>query len=216
MKTRLATILFAASVGLTLAAPAQAAFTYYYFGNLFTDITNSNPPPGTYDTSMSVTGSFTVNDKIMSPTLQDISALVLGYSFNDGRQTLNDGNSTIDAFDMSTDASGSPVLWRISVGVNIPLPIPTTVGDVRQQIITRNDLLVLDQGLMQVCTSVNPSGSCKSDSVDMASNQNRAGSWSVAPTAVPEPATLAPFLVGLASMAFVARRPYRTRAVKTD
>ena len=96
-----------AALGLT-TSPAKALVIYSYTGNNFDTIDDFTPPAGSYDTSMSVSGSFTL--AALLPSLfpvTDIRADVLSYSFSDGRQTLDDGNSTVSNFIMSTASDGS-------------------------------------------------------------------------------------------------------------
>ena len=66
--------------------PARASTVYTYTGNFFNEFVNQNPPSGTYDASMRVTGSFEVATPL-APNLsfQDIKADVLHFSFFDGR-----------------------------------------------------------------------------------------------------------------------------------
>ena len=64
---------------------------------------------------MSVTGSFSVNSSLEAMPIGDISGLVTGYSFNDGRTTLTESNSSIHIFKVATDALGQITEWDIDV-----------------------------------------------------------------------------------------------------
>ncbi len=164
--------------------PAGAAVFYSYAGTNFTNISDPDPPAGTYDTTMSVTGSFTVAAPLLSlPPSTDISASVSSYSFGDGRQTLDNGNSTVDVFRMSTDAAGSPSAWFI--GLFAPFPSPTNVGDPFGAITTRNDAAIVDVGRITNCTTV--AGSGCTVSVQDRGSAFTTGTWTVTPTVVPLP-----------------------------
>lgn len=192
---------------VALAAPAKAVVMYSYTGNNFNVFSNETPPTGTYDTSMSVTGTFTVAAPLVSFSG---SISPLSYSFNDGRNTLDDANSSVFTFLMSTDAGGAPLLWQISIDTAVP---PTAVGDQELAIATENSsVFVSDTGSILSCISAS-SGTCTDFNFDRGSIQNSAGSWTVASVAVPEPSSLALVLVGLSLLGgFARRRPAARRA----
>ena len=83
-----------AASGLT-PSPAKAVVIHSYTGKNFDTFRDTQPPLGSYDAMMSVSGIFTVAAPLLSlGSLTDISASVLSYSFSDGRQTLDDSNSS--------------------------------------------------------------------------------------------------------------------------
>jgi type IV secretory pathway protease TraF len=50
----------ALAAAMAFSSPAQAATVYSYIGPLFTNTSDATPPDGAYDTSMRITGSFSV------------------------------------------------------------------------------------------------------------------------------------------------------------
>ncbi|MEM7224874.1 MAG: hypothetical protein AAF495_17980 [Pseudomonadota bacterium] len=105
---------FALAIGL-LSAPSSghaALFTYDYVGNPFT--TTFAP----YAPGDRVTGTFTVDlpTNLNVTPLTDITADLVSFSFSDGVQTIaGTGNTTINGFDIETDATGAIVGWFISL-----------------------------------------------------------------------------------------------------
>jgi hypothetical protein len=97
-----------------LSAPVAAfaqttTYTYNPVGQTFTDVA------GTYVTSMSVTGFFQTANRLPAGLGgADISGDIVGYSFSDGVQTLNDGNSYIVQAVVSTDGSGRLMTWGLT------------------------------------------------------------------------------------------------------
>jgi hypothetical protein len=91
---------------------------YMYTGNRYTFTQDSNPPAGTYDNTMNITGSFTVDNPLPGDlNLADITAPVQHFSFFDGRNTITDKNfDFLLDFSVSTDASGALTAWNIDVG----------------------------------------------------------------------------------------------------
>ena len=135
-----------------LASAAPAAAIYQYAGDNYTDIFNDAPPAGTYTTSMSVTGSFTLASPLaMGET--DISGLVTSYVFNDGRSTLTEGNSQLaEGSTFFVDGVGdittwSLKIWEINLAAGDWVPIITLYT-------------TFDQANIGVCGAVNASGEC--------------------------------------------------------
>ncbi len=189
-------------------SPAGAAVVYSYIGNNFTTFTDSTPvPAGTYDMTMQVTGSFTVMAPLLSlPSMTDISASVLSYSFSDGRQTLDNGNSTFGIFRMSSDAAGSPTAWQLDV--ISAFPVPSMVGDVSRRIITANEppSTPFDLGNIIECTSIFvATGTCSSALGDDAIRRATPGTWTVTPAVVPLPPAVLLFGSGLVALFGFAR-----------
>ncbi|MDJ0850378.1 MAG: PEP-CTERM sorting domain-containing protein [Myxococcota bacterium] len=86
--------------------------TYVYQGNNFDMFQDSTPPVGSYDETMAVSGSFTIS----TPLAPDLEAFDVGatvFSFSDGRQTLDDGNSSLFVGGrVWTDENGDLVNWQ--------------------------------------------------------------------------------------------------------
>jgi hypothetical protein len=102
-------------VALLGANPSHAIVRYSYTGNTYQAFVDQTPPTGSYTPAMAITGSFELAAPLPpSSPRQDISASVLAFSFDDGRQTITDANvlssSTIE---VSTDAAGNIEEWVI-------------------------------------------------------------------------------------------------------
>lgn len=110
------------TVGIALAFSTQAyaSTIYTYSGNQFNEFKDDygnigGSVPGSYDTSMSVTGFFELTSSLVfNQLLTDLSSLVIDYEFTDGRNVLNTSNSFIEKFTFTTDSSGI-VDWDLSI-----------------------------------------------------------------------------------------------------
>ena len=197
----------AAVLGLAVAAPTKASVLYTYTGNPFNAFQDSEPPTGTYDTTMSVNGSFEVAAPLVSlPSLTDIRAQILSYSFSDGRNTLDDGNSRLAAAFFTTDAAGTPLQWDFAVVTDIRPPV--AIGDQFPSIRTTNTTIIFDIGQIFECTAVSPTAFCEDFNLDRGSTVLNpvAGSWVVSGRPIPEPSTTLLFGAGLAGLGLMRRR----------
>jgi hypothetical protein len=198
---------------LLAASSARADVIYTYVGNPFADVVDLPFPPGTFDTSMKVTGSFELADALPADLpLTDISGDVLAFSFSNGRSTLTESDPNLLAlFFVQTNASGEITVWDIILQQTLTL---TPLGDHDTQVFTQNDptgLLgisaVADRGALMMCDPPGvPRGICASLE-DSATISDTPGLWSSSatppPVPVPEPATVS--LLTLALGAWVRR-----------
>jgi hypothetical protein len=99
-------VLAAAVLASSLAAHAT---TYDYTGADYVQI------DGAYTSSEFVSGSFTTASPL-GDNLTNSPVTLASYSFNDGVQTINNTNGTVDQFTVYTDANGNIVDWSIDLG----------------------------------------------------------------------------------------------------
>src|SRR5262249_11148474 len=98
---------------------SHADVVYTYTGNTFNPNLIADDVivavPGSYDPTMRVTGTITLANALApNLPLQDITASLLDYSFNDGRNTLDKANSQ-GVFQIETDATGAILNWDIEL-----------------------------------------------------------------------------------------------------
>jgi hypothetical protein len=80
-----------AAFGFVTVAQATTTYTYTYTGPNFNAFSS---PAGAHGPTNRVTGSFTLATPLgPNLALTDVTAQILSYSFSDGVQTLNSGNS---------------------------------------------------------------------------------------------------------------------------
>ena len=207
-KSRLLGAVCASLVYLGLSIGAAQATTYQYVGASFTTIGDDDPPAGTYTTSMAITGNFTVNSPLgQNMPFSDISGIVTGYSFSDGRQTLTDANSRIAAFWIGTEFSttGNEIwTWQVNVINDSPY---TAAGEQRGgiSIFFPDYQVILYQDTASISECVTFTTVCTETRTDSGSNINLLGSWYIAPP-VPIPPALWLFGSGLLGLIGLARR----------
>jgi hypothetical protein len=99
-----------------LGISEAGAITYTYAGNNFKDITDTPQPSGTFTTSMSVSGSFTLSSPFaLNLPETNITSTVQSFSFSDGRNTFTEADFVTPIFFIETDALGNISHWVISV-----------------------------------------------------------------------------------------------------
>ncbi len=170
--------------------PVQADIVYTYVGNLFNDIDDWTPPVGSYDTSMSVTGSFTMASAL-APNLSNQGILPNTFSFSDGRNLLTHTTSlSSESFVVSTNSLGDIVEWFIFLETALAI-------DPIRSIFTTNNLSIfpdiVDQG------GIAPHGG----NADTGRVFNNPGVWSV--HVIPEPGCSL-LLMGMSAFLLSRRR----------
>lgn len=169
--------LFALLVAATV--PAQAQATYQYVGNPFTLFScgPSVPGPGTILCSTAAPNnpntSYTASDHVEA-TLVLTDPLPANLAYQDVRTfagfslTMNDGQHTVTNLDeagmfaeVSTDASGNILQWRLVIN---------TGGALNGGIATQNATFITDSGVLACCDPT--------VSGDLARNSGIAGVWS--------------------------------------
>ena len=166
---------------LLTVAPAAFSATYTYTGNAFAIATNS------YTTSDFVFGEFTTAAPL-APNLsaQDISGLVLTWTFSDGVTTLSQADGIFADFNLipgisvSTDGAGDIIEWSIFAR---DVPLATAVSETNTLISTLNMPMagVQDQGAEDaVCNTVDLVPNCTSygaGTPGLGVNFSSPGSW---------------------------------------
>jgi hypothetical protein len=194
-------ILLLAGVSAALTAPlSYANVTYTYTGNNFAGFQYGDLPPGEYDKSMSVSGSFEVASAF-EPN-HGYNFKPLSYAFTDGRNRLTSASPAGSAyFEIFANASGQIDWW------NIQLRDEPSTGNIRQ-IMTGSTAILSgqDSGVIQV--------SDPSVQFDTGWINSSPGSWTFTTAApIPEPETYAMMMAGLGLLGFLARRRRQKEAV---
>lgn len=184
---------------LLVTANAQAVAIYAYTGTTFTNITDNNPPSGTYDTTMKISGSFQVDTAFGPMAVTDITGLITAFSFFDGRNLLTEANAEIATASISIDGSGNILNWTLFFST--PLPDPRFVGDELWSISTNN---LIDNAAVTVCMAVALAGNCSVAQQDGGSTIVAPGTWTTL-TAVPVPAAAWLFASALSFIGWLKR-----------
>ncbi len=199
--TLLRTFLLATGLLLGLAGrDASAAAIYAYQGNLFSNISDDDPPAGTYTNAMRVEGEFELAAPLgANEPLTEIGAELVGWEFRDGRNTLTEANSTTVLFEIATDGSGMISEWNIFIEQDFPTG---SVGELARRILTGNIVVPQDKGQVAECVNQPNCNFQLANSTDEAFRNVAPGDWLL----VPEPATALLTTLGFATLAAL-RRP---------
>ena len=180
-------------------SPALTATVYSYTGNPFVFLTNSVPnPPGAYDSTMSVNGSFTLENPLPSNLpFQNIFADVLDFSFFDGRNSLTIANTGIvNNFSIETNASGAISTWSINLQTSSTSSL--LLGQQAFRIFSGSGS---DIGNIFQCVLRESNATfCQGLAEDRGQVNSNPGTWAAAtvgPSAVPLPAALPLYATGI-------------------
>jgi hypothetical protein len=192
--------LLAAAVFL-VGSEAGAVTTYTYTGDNFGIFFDQDPPPGTYTSSMSVSGFFTLSSPLAANVISFFNN-PLSFSFSDGRNTFTDITpDTISLFLFETDALGKIFSWTFLIRTE-------EVGQSVFEIISTTDRDVFgffDRGQFALAGGT-----------DEGVSFLRPGQWSVTTDSltppVPLPATLPLFATGLGALGLLGWRRKRRGA----
>jgi hypothetical protein len=170
------------------ANSVQAATVYSYTGNNYEQIMGT-----LYNTSMSVTGSFTTEAPLINFS-GDASSLITQFSYFDGINTLTEMNAGV-FLRLTTDNFGSITDWFIDINNTDQI----AAGDPYFSISSADSF---DSGITGECAFADSSG-CSVFSIDEQGLINdNPGSWTV----VPIPAAAYLFSTGLLGLIGIARR----------
>jgi hypothetical protein len=158
---------------LISSGAVQAISVYAYTGNNYNAITDNTLPSGTYTTSMSVSGTFTLaNPLAANLALTDITADVLGFSFFDGRNTITNATAFADVFRVGTTSAGTIAEWEVVVQT----APATTIGEKTFFIYTENSANRFDSGRIFECTFA-VAGTCTATLGDLGTTSDHPGLW---------------------------------------
>jgi hypothetical protein len=140
---------------LVLGTPqAKADAIYSYVGNDFTIIENSTPS-GSFTTSDSVSGSFSLASPLAANLNDFTISNVLSFSFSNGPHTFTESTADlrVATFSVSTDASGNIINWQIEIGTNFS---SSSIGGQRAGLITNHlsNGASRDEGEVDECTTL--------------------------------------------------------------
>jgi hypothetical protein len=208
MKFIAAAMAGALALSCAVVEQARAVTVYTYTGNNFPSggIEDVTPPNGAYTTSMSVTGSFTLQNPLSANLpLTDITADILSFSFSDGRHMFTNLNAGIPFLIIGTNPLGNIDAWDVRL-VSGSGHFPD-VGSQRWQIDS-------DSGSDVVQTRECIVTECAVEFIDSAIVRP-GGTWSVSTAETPLPAALPLFTGGLGVIGLLAhRRKRRIQAAK--
>lgn len=152
---------------------------------------------------MTVTAVVVLPDVIPANSSKNWAFEALSYSFNDGRFTLDNTNSTA-GLQLTTDSDGDIVTWNIALTTLEGLTSDLEMGEQVNSILSRNIASSqFEYGQFSECLDVRD-GSCRTTAID-AGRVLTLGTW----TLVPEPGTA--LLLGMGLAGFSVRRQVSRR-----
>jgi|GEM_PF-2277763 hypothetical protein len=184
VRTCLAALLITAALSPQISS---ANVSYSILSENFTTIVDSPAVPGTYTTAMNISGSFEVASAL--PASFSGVVVPLAFSFTDGRTVFSNplpGTTISNQFVFTTDSGAEIQDWNVQLAFTsgaTTFSLSTSPGVASASITNPGGAdRIPVAGIIKVCTGI----------------------WCVAP--IPEPATYAMMLAGLALMGFVGGR----------
>jgi len=184
VRTCLAALLITAALSPQISS---ANVSYSIISENFTTIVDSPAVPGTYTTAMNISGSFEVASAL--PASFSGVVVPLAFSFTDGRTVFSNplpGTTISNQFVFTTDSGAEIQDWNVQLAFTsgaTTFSLSTSPGVASASITNPGGAdRIPVAGIIKVCTGI----------------------WCVAP--IPEPATYAMMLAGLALMGFVGGR----------
>jgi len=184
VRTCLAALLITATLSPQISS---ANVSYSIISENFTTIVDSPAVPGTYTTAMNISGSFEVASAL--PASFSGVVVPLAFSFTDGRTVFSNplpGTTISNQFVFTTDSGAEIQDWNVQLAFTsgaTTFSLSTSPGVASASITNPGGAdRIPVAGIIKVCTGI----------------------WCVAP--IPEPATYAMMLAGLALMGFVGGR----------
>jgi len=184
VRTCLAALLITAALSPQISS---ANVSYSILSENFTTIVDSPAVPGTYTTAMNISGSFEVASSL--PASFSGVVVPLAFSFTDGRTVFSNplpGTTISNQFVFTTDSGAEIQDWNVQLAFTsgaTTFSLSTSPGVASASITNPGGAdRIPVAGIIKVCTGI----------------------WCVAP--IPEPATYAMMLAGLALMGFVGGR----------
>jgi len=184
VRTCLAALLITAALSPQISS---ANVSYSILSENFTTIVDSPAVPGTYTTAMNISGSFEVASAL--PASFSGVVVPLAFSFTDGRTVFSNplpGTTISNQFVFTTDSAAEIQDWNVQLAFTsgaTTFSLSTSPGVASASITNPGGAdRIPVAGIIKVCTGI----------------------WCVAP--IPEPATYAMMLAGLALMGFVGGR----------
>ena len=199
---------------ILFTASAHAGYIYNYTGNNYITAGVAGgtlPVPDPYTTSDSVSGSFVVATLLTDGVHNFFTPTE--FSFFDGVNTITDLNASASEFSVSI-TGGNIDFWKIVVS-DTDFSASPVGGEAFDRSIHTSNLsggAISDIGIDIACTVWLENDACvlagnESGFYEQAGvNNNIPGSWSVSTSAVPEPATVWIFSIGLLGLIVGAKR----------
>ena len=186
VRTCLAALLITAALSPQISS---ANVSYSIISENFTTIVDSPAVPGTYTTAMNISGSFEVASAL--PASFSGVVVPLAFSFTDGRTVFSNplpGTTISNQFVFTTDSAAEIQDWNVQLAFTsgaTTFSLSTSPGVASASITNPGGAdRIPVAGIIKVCTGI----------------------WCINPIPIPEPATYAMMLAGLALMGFVGRR----------